>query len=331
MSLKKAINTWQNGQTPGEVDLFDAMIGYFKSLPCAVVVGTDRTHQHKVTYTPLPPYDTKWAAQIEKEISDVFFMVFSPSKHIARMTHLQAKLKDKRWPERNNAHVFSFKLDAGQYHMLHNRLEINDPKGVYPNDILSSPLYSDSVSSYGVFYKDVNNDYDMAYEIASLISNPNPVPYKESGSTRVHSFATTEDLWGYTNLKHKLNQVDLSYFCPNCRHCCPELLSTMQLKTFENELLKLHVGTRVDFDITTMKHLAQIFATNAKVTKDFGAFIQSQEDIWKEYLNMDAINRYHEDGGERGDGGNKHPMEFNFEEIGGTYILINADMADMRE
>ena len=68
-----------------------------------------------------------------------------------------------------------------------------------------------------------------------------------------------------------------------------------------------------------------------KVTKDFGAFIQSQEDIWKEYLNMDAINRYHEDGGERGDGGNKHPMEFNFEEIGGTYILINADMADMRE
>ena len=126
-------------------------------------------------------------------------------------------------------------------------------------------------------------------------------------------------------------QVDLSYFCPNCRHCCPELLSTMQLKTFENELLKLHVGTRVDFDITTMKHLAQIFATNAKVTKDFGAFIQSQEDIWKEYLNMDAINRYHEDGGERGDGGNKHPMEFNFEEIGGTYILINADMADMRE
>ena len=158
MSLQHAINNWRTRQTPDEVALFCTMIDYFNSQSFASVVKSHQTHKHTVSYTPLPPYDYQWAAytiggRIQKEISDVFFVVFSSKRRIARMTHLQAKLKTGTYQHGQN---FSFKLDAGQYHMLHNRLEINDHSGKFPNDMLSFPLYSDSISSYGVFYQEPN-------------------------------------------------------------------------------------------------------------------------------------------------------------------------------
>lgn len=327
MALKNAINNWQNNQTPSEVDLFNAMIDYFKTQPFAVVVGADRTHHHDVTYKPQPPYDALWGQSIEKEISDVFFMVFSPSKHIARMTHLQAKLEDKKKPD----NTFSFTLDAGQYHMLHNRLEINDAKGVYPPDILSFPLYSDSVSSYGVFYLDANKRYDMAFEIASLISYAGKKQYRSKDAALVHAFATTADLWGYTNLKHKLNKINLSYFCPICHHCCPELLSTVQIEMFEQELLNVHVGTRVEFDVATMRQLADIFASNQKVFTEYDAFVGEMERYAQDIELLEEINGYHQIEGEQVPPRGDRQRKFNFDEVGGTYILINADMTDINE
>ncbi len=324
MSLKQYIN--RQNKTLGEVELFDEMIGYFKNQPFATVVDTDRTHHHLVDYTPLPPYNTHWGNRVTKEISDVFFVVFSPIKRIARMTHLQAKLKNKILPILANKHAFSFTLDVGQYHMLHNRLPINDPKGIYPRDILSFPLYSDSVSSYGVFYLDGNSQYDMAFEIASLVSYSKNKPYKFAYSQLIHSFATANDVWGYTNIKHLEAMPMLPYihhYCDICwEGCCeyvPELLSTVSVDTFENELLKLHVGTRVDFDITTLQAIAQLFKD-----EQFTSFVDEQAQWMDRWGILERIENIR-----REQNGNEPPREnvqdINPEEMGGAYILINAD------
>ena len=330
MSLKQYIN--RQNKTLGEVELFDEMIGYFKNQPFATVVQTDRTHHHLVDYTPLPPYNTLWGNNVTKEISDVFFMVFSQRRRMARMTHLQAKLTSKIWPVHDNKHTFSFTLDVGQYHMLHNRLQINDLKGMYPRDILSFPLYSDSVSSYGVFYKDNNSVYDMAFEIASLVSYPKSKPYKSADSQLVHSFATTNDMWGYMNIKYPQAMPILRHIlhcCDICWECCcehmSELLSTVSVETFERELLELRVGTRVDFDITTLQTIAQLFED-----EQFTSFVDEQAQWMDRWGILERIENIR-----REQNGNEPPREnvqdINPEEMGGAYILINADEVEREQ
>ena len=348
-TLKNYINAWQNAplniarfqgkpmpQTPDEESLFNAMIDYFKSRPFAVVVSADKTHHHNVSkthhhnvrYKPLPPYDTSWGPSVEKEISDVFFLVFSPSRRIARMTHLQAKLEDRKKP----GNAFSFTLDAGQYHMLHNRLEINDSKGVFPNDILSFPLYSDSVSSYGVFYLDEKNEYDMAFEIASLISYSGRKSYKSPNAALVHTFATTADLWGDCNLKTSQLSAPFWHCCRFCymrfcEDCCRELLSTIQIDHFERELLDMHVGTRMEFDVTTLRQLAGLFVANHKAAT-YTSFVSRMEKIVQEYELLDEINQYHRNRKDDVPPRVDNSGESNSENLGGTYILINADEAE---
>lgn len=332
MSLKQYIN--RQNKTLGEVELFDEMIGYFDNQPFATVVQTDRTHHHLVDYTPLPPYNTLWGNNVTKEISDVFFLVFSRKRRMARMTHLQAKLTSKIWPVHDNKHTFSFTLDVGQYHMLHNRLQINDLKGMYPRDILSFPLYSDSVSSYGVFYKSSDtNMYDMAFEIASLVSYSKSKPYKSADSQLVHSFATANDMWGYMNIKYPQAMPILRHIlhcCDICWECCcehmPELLSTVSVETFERELLELRVGTRVDFDITTLQQIAQLFNRN----KAFSDFINEMTTRLERRMWIEFIENFRRD-----QNGNEPPREnlqdINPKEMGGAYILINADEVEREQ
>ena len=310
MSLRKAINTWQNGQTPGEVDLFDAMIGYFGNQSFATVVGTDRTHQHHVDYEPLPPYygAPNWGASVNKEISDVFFVVFSLRQGIVRMTHLQAKLRVKAWPKNHKTKKFTFKLDAGQFHMLHNRLLIKDSTHRFADDILAYPCFSDSVASYGVFYRDLQNRYDMAYEIASLISYPRRRLYNSPVSQLVHSFHTTRDIIGYRN--------SISH-CHPCRRNgyfkSPELLSTTDVDVFEDGLIDLRVGTRVEFYEKILRDIANIFKLDRKIAPRFNALISEL------YPAKD----------ERGHDLPSHGDRVNIEG-GGVCVLLDSDIARER-
>ncbi len=344
MSLKQYINNWKQAplnqlrpqpkgrQLPDEESLFNAMIDYFKSQTFATVVKTDKTHHHNVTYQPLSPYDIRWGNRVTKEISDVFFLVFSRKRKVARMMHMQAKLKTQSWPTDSNKHVLSFTLDAGQYHMLHNRLDIDDPQGAYPKDVLSFPLYSDSVASYGVFYKDDKGEYEMAFEIASLVSYSKSKPYKSEDSQLAHSFATANDVWGYMNIKHPQAMPILRHIlhcCDICWECCcehmPELLSTVSVETFERELLELRVGTRVDFDITTLQKIAQIFRN-----KQFADFVDERTQRMERRGILERIENIR-----REQNGNEPPREnvqdINPEEMGGAYILINADEVEREQ
>lgn len=328
MSLKHAINNWQKGQTLDEVALFSTMIDYFNSQSFASVVRAHQTHKHTVSYTPLSPYDYQWASytkggMIQKEISDVFFVVFSSTRRIARMTHLQAKLKTGTYKPGQN---FSFKLDAGQYHMLHNRLEINDHSGKFPNDMLSFPLYSDSISSYGVFYQEPTGKYNMAYEIASLISTSRTTPYKSPHSQLLHSFVTTKDLWGYVNKFHYVSFSHRHLLCGFCyghyMDCIQELLSTICIDTFEKELLNVRIGTRVDLDLKMLHIIKSIFEEAHTPLIGFKEFCLEQAE-WLEGIDFNRlVNELFRD------------EEYHFSqsnnqenaENGGVYILINADI-----
>lgn len=340
MSLKQYINNWQQAplnrlrpqpkrrQLPDEESLFNAMIDYFYVKKYASrIINPRKTHGRKnqVSYTPIPPYYNVpgWGTNVSKEISDVFFMVYSPQMGIARMTHLQAKYEKNKGinPQANN---FVFKLDDGQFLMMHNRLPLTRA-GLFPKDIFSFPLFSDSIASYGVFYSDLNGDFNMAYEVASLISYPGDAPYTTRKSIDEHSFATINDLLGYTNI-HLQKAMNLFAHVPYCCNwcfvgcgCAPELLSTVNIETFEKELLKLHVGTRVDFDITTLQKIAQLFKD-----EQFTSFVDERAqwmDRWGIIERIENIRR--EQNGKEPP--RENVQDINPEEMGGAYILINAD------
>ena len=298
MSLKQVLNSWQvaplnkrrvqpkNRKLPDEESFFNAFIDYFNGQLYSKVYAR-KTHGYRIKFVPSLFYQQLWNfSTVKKEISDVFVIAFSLQKHMIRMTHLQAKYL-------REAHIstkpFTFELDTGQFYMLSNRLEILDNKGLYPPTILSHPLLSDSIASYGVFYSDANGDMDMAFELASLIKPIDLEPYPAATCSKEHVFATTTDLLGYLN--HKGVQpcwsCPVTQQCPTCPQphaCCNsycyELLSTLSIDKFEQELYDMHVGTRVDLYLPIIRWLSGIFnGANDDVYHRFEQCVAEIEEI----------------------------------------------------
>ena len=334
--LKDAINHWQavahkhnqarvqkNPQEPDEECLFRAFVDYFSHQHYATVVDTSVTHKHLVSYQPIAPY-TAWPNPVRKEISDVFVVAFSIKRNLARMTHLQAKLERQNGLN-TSTNNFVFELDDGQYLMLHNRLQVHDKSGDFPDDILSCPLYSDSIASYGVFYHD-GTEYNMAYELAPLISYFGNTPYADKDAKDNHIFATTQNLWGYTNIKSPT--IPFYYAYPWLDHC--ELLSSVNINTFERELLSLRVGTKVDFDIRMLQKIEAFFRKKKADLKDFDVFVSQQIKQIKDGPLFRYVEEIHDNGFD-----NVPPQINEYENVeeenGRVFLLINFDLINNRE
>ncbi len=327
MSLKDALNNPQINRD--EVSLFEEMVKYFRGNYSAAVI--DQTHKHSVSFNAVKPYEN-WGT-VTKEISDVFFIVFSEKRRIARMTHLQAKFRKGQY-NRTRIPQFKFHLDAGQYHLLSNRLSISDPLEVYPWDILSFPLYSDSVASYGVFYSNAYNQIEMAYEISSLLSSGSRKLFTKKDDKPLYQFATLDSKYGYVNKNLSMLNQTLSnefkdwmcyYYCVIRNGVCYELLSTLDTNTFEHELMKLHVGTRFEFNSNHLSHLCAFFEAQQKSNNVVGKFrlftnamLRNNDNFPDEwYEQMRYLNNNYPPFTER-TLGNQEGKE-------GVYVLIDAD------
>ena len=276
MALKNALN---NGVHRDEVSLFMAMIAYFRNNYASVVV--EKTHGHRVNYDAINPY-ANWGS-VQKEISDVCFIVFSRMKDIARITHLQAKWRSTPFDSASIAR-FEFELDAGQYHMLSNRLPVYGSK-IYPVDMLSYPLYSDSIASYGVFYPNASNEIEMAFELASLLSNTSDALFAHKGEKRDFQFATLDTNYGYVNkylaildrqVPEWIKDKICRFYCVHRYESFYELLTTLDTQTFEDELLDLHVGTRLDIN---PEHLEKLCSALTAKGNNNNATMQAFQDF----------------------------------------------------
>ena len=326
MSLKSALN---NGVNRDEISLFMEMINYFRSNYSSIVV--EKTHGHKVYYDAIDPY-AYWGT-VKKEISDVCFIIFSRMKGIARMTHLQAKWRSTPFDPTSIAR-FKFVLDSGQYHMLSNRLRVYGSK-IYPEDILSFPLYSDSVASYGVFYPNVNNEIEMGFELASLLSNATDNLFAASTCGYEYQFASLDTNYGYVNKNLAMLTRQVPDWLKNriCRFYCVhryesfyELLTTLDTQLFEDELLNLHIGTRLDINPYHLAHLCGVLTArgnNNKATMQaFQNFTDSVVEQSRPYQDeMREIISYLSDG--------NNATHDNIQEIvengDNTILLIDAD------
>ena len=224
MVLKHGLNN--NNLPYREVDLFEQMLLDLKHYYGATVVAK-KTHQHYVTFDAVHPISSA-QINIRREISDLLIVVYSPSRHIARATFLQAKVA------RNgcglNGAKFNFDGQYFQYYLLSKRPMFRCANCGFPYDVLRN-AYLSSIGSYGIFYKDMSGKVNFAYQPADLLLPQPP----------------------YTNIKSWHFECDNSktYYSPKG---IPDLYCTYDIDVFEKELINLRLGSPITINRRCWPH-----------------------------------------------------------------------------
>lgn len=246
MSLKIALNNWsaapsnanrlvhKRNKLPDEESFFNAMMDYFNLRPFAVAIHAEKTHQGYV----LPGN-----AKPKCEISDVFFIVYSRQHHVIRMTHMEVKKKSEMVSlPLNSVSSFKHPLHWRQHQLLNGRMPFaNFGNSHYPGNTFCNPLFSDSIASYGVIYIDSNNEWNIAYEVASLIN--------QLGNKR-GEYTLLPYNRGYINIYSNLFIPPHSWrqFYSKGDNCLPfggELIYTLDTDDFERGLCMCQVGSHL--------------------------------------------------------------------------------------
>lgn len=178
--FKSEFNRMLGGKKIDEITLFRELRNLISTkFKCTLI---EETHQQRVIFKSAVTHTDK-----QREISDLWIIAFSSKRKYARMTFLQAKYeKTQQLPYVN----FKFKGDYFQYELLSKRPSITSKakKFTFPSNILSYTTF-DSIGSYGIFFKDTNNQVDFAYSTASdLICGSHMT--KTSSAIRLFHFPT---------------------------------------------------------------------------------------------------------------------------------------------
>ena len=217
-SLQKARRTKKGHLS--ELNLFRQMMRSFSRRYKAVVV--EETHQHYVHFiaghTPLgKPIPAR------KEISDLLIIAYSPSRKIARVTFLQAKVAREPDGLQPNGD-FIFTGEKYQYYLLSERPLFDVPYfGLKDVPVLRDAVLP-SIGSYGVFYELGNNRVDFVYQPADKLI------YRDF------------DAYGHVAL-----EIDQELSKYNVPSLIPDLQYTLSVDEFEYAVVHMLVGSPVIF------------------------------------------------------------------------------------
>lgn len=215
MALKQGLN--RNALPYREVNLFEQMLLDLRLYYGATVVA-QKTHQHYVCFDAVDPI-TKMGVYKRREISDLLIIAYSPSRHIARATFLQAKVARNSCGLKGT--TFHFNGEYFQYYLLSQRPMFRCASCGFPYDVLRN-AYLPSIGSYGVFYKDANSNIDFAYQPADLLLQQPP--------------STNTKSWHFECDNSK------TYFSPKG---IPDVYCTYDIDVFEKELINLRLGSPI--------------------------------------------------------------------------------------
>jgi len=231
--MKAHLNaTWNRGDD--EVKLFRKMSDILKS--AYNVTFVEEVHRKYVDFL-----SSTISGNVRREIADLWIISYSPIQGRAKMTFLQAK-----YHRGQLARPGVFKAEFFQYELLSERpLLTSGGTPNFPLDILKSSC-CDSVGSYGVFYQDNNNQIDLAYSSARLLSNTSSVPTAYTRSTIELQFSATAAAY------------------QNCScNSCQELNYTYSIDDFTTSVLNLEIGADLEYFSHIMRYINSVLASLA--------------------------------------------------------------------
>lgn len=156
------------------------------------------------------------------EMSDLVFIIYSKSKKECRLTYMQNKLEKKMMTNIKE----TFHVDTQQLGLLKGKPVIKKaskrktlPNFVSPRILIDAKL--NSVGSYGVFYEDTTDKYEMFYCSADIM---------EYLTRPVRKSTRKEVSWNNTLKEEKIDGY-------------AELKFARTIKKFGDELVNLKIGT----------------------------------------------------------------------------------------
>lgn len=310
---------YANAQIAGEVDYFRAVLFYLANKPQCHLY---ETHQHPVA---IPN------TNIQCEISDLVLVSYSPKRLALKVNFLQAKLAkfsdNKQGLIKEKGESFlKFHMDGTQYRLLKDCPNIKPLNTGLPPNILSDAC-TDSITSYGVFYKN-GQSIEMAYEITQLLKPYNLSKIHLDSGDRVCFFDTIQLKYGIfpRTICHGWRYRPLwdECFRHYLRH--PDLVSSINSNEFESALLNFQVGSPIcgQLAIEFVNAIISRWNKNGEVA-DFERFAQESMPLWEE---QEQIRRQYIDG-MNGNGEDGYREGLRFDErvtSAAKYILfINVD------
>ena len=199
----------------GEIKLFGEMSDILKKSYNVSYVR--KTHAHYVSF------DSKSIKQrIRREISDLWIIMYSKKRKIAKMTFLQAKFhKTKTYLP------FKFTGEYFQYELLSLRPEIKNigKRFEFPSNILSF-TDNDSIGTFGTFYLDNNKKIDFAFSVASILKHNKIGTQKKQTPTSLV----------FPNIDSDTSLIRIG------RNQGIETIATLNIDCFTHSLLDLRIG-----------------------------------------------------------------------------------------
>lgn len=177
----------------------------------------------KFEYTGSCVSSVAWGSTVERELSDLMFIVFSKKKCQIRLCYMQNKRADSGFVSNHRFHA-----DLLQLYLLKERRMLLGPilpacvfgdRGILHNACLPS------VGSYGVFYKDdVNQRIEMAYFPAQHLT-----PVSRTGKSVRRLVEYNSSMYGVVA----------------CGKPCEEHQGTKTLRDFGDALIDMQIGTPI--------------------------------------------------------------------------------------
>lgn len=311
---------YNNAPAAQEVDYFRAMLYYLNNNPHSHLI---ETHKHLVG---------RLNKTIQCEISDLLLITYSPKRSAMKINFLQAKLakfgdsKQGLIRTTNGEEFFKFHMDGTQYRLLKDCPIIDSKSTGLPPNILSNAC-SDSITSYGVFYKK-NRNVEMAYEITQLLKPHNISKISINSGDRICYFDTIQPKYGITIRQPFCGWwLDPFLYDYHLRRATRlDLVSSLHSNLFEKALLNFQIGSPLcgQLAIEFVNAIISRWNKNGEVA-DFERFAQESMPLWEE---QEQIRRRHLERENR-DGEDGYRERLRFDErvtSAAKYILfINVD------
>jgi len=255
--VKKELNLRLKGKPINEIIIFREIQSILSRRFNSILI--EETHQNKISYKSKALNNF-----IKREISDLLIITFSIKMKKAKMMFLQAKYERKKAP---NDKQFSFKGDFFQYELLATRPTITNhsTRFNFPRDILSFSNF-DSIGSFGVFYKDTNQDIDMAYATAKDLSIKKKVTSKKQSLRTLY----------FPELSQNSSIIKVD------NNILVELRATQTINCFTIGLLQMLIGG----EFINQKHIVQFLTTyfsgrpkTETISQQFLSYLNDNNDL----------------------------------------------------
>lgn len=217
IQLEKEFKTLTHGQPSDEISLFNNLRSTFERLTKDFTIDVLHGSSHQVTFKSKYPW-----APIKKparcELCDLMVVTFRTNPLRIRLTFLQNKA-DKiigNLP-------LTFSADMLQWELLSEKPQVCGISPFNPPPNMLSEALLPSVGTFGVFYRDTNSDYNMAYAIANVLG-----PIKKGKSQK-------------RKLKYIGNRGEIRTISGY-----NEITSTSTLAEFGHHLARMRIGTPID-------------------------------------------------------------------------------------